>query len=96
MAPLRIAAIVLAAGLLLGPVGAADARADCRCLYSGRYYHAGEFACIRTPNGPRLARCDKVSNLSSWRFTAKNCGRPSAGLRPSLPALIADLHPSKD
>ncbi len=93
MTPFRSVAIALLTGLLLGPLGAADASADCRCLYSGHYYQAGEFACIRTPNGPRLARCAKVSNLSSWRFLKNGCG-PTARRATPIRALLAILPPS--
>lgn len=89
MAAIRIVAIVLIGGLVLGlsplvPGAVSSAAADCRCVYAGRYYNAGELACIKTANGPRLARCGQVSNLSSWKFTADRCG-PSA--RRTLPAI---------
>ena len=55
--------------------------------------HAGEFACIRTPNGPRLARCAKVSNLSSWRFLKNGCG-PTARRSTPIRYLLAILPPA--
>lgn len=87
MAPVRIVAIVLFGGLLAG-LPSIPAAADCRCVFAGRYYEAGTYACIRTPKGPRLARCGKVSNLSSWLFTKRRCRLVSMRAMP-VRALLA-------
>lgn len=96
MAAVRNFARVLGGGLVASLLCAgapltAHADPDCRCLYAGHYYLAGEVACIRTPAGPRLARCGKVSNMSSWRFSGETCS-PVAGRAPrSLVTRIAAL-----
>ncbi len=91
---IRNIAIVLFGGLFLSLCSAivpltAHADPDCRCVYAGHYYLAGEVACIRTPAGPRLARCGKVSNLSSWRFSGETCSPVAARVPRSLLAQIA-------
>lgn len=75
------AAALLAAPFLTGGIAGAAAngaktaqpRLNCTCRYNGRDYHLGESACIRTPEGPRLARCALNLNNTSWEFTDKSC-----------------------
>ena len=60
---------------------AADlAGAACTCRAKGVVASEGQTLCIRTPQGPRLARCDKVSNITSWTFLSGPC--PQAALDP--------------
>jgi hypothetical protein len=39
---------------------------DCKCRANGRTFGLGERACVYTPDGPRIARCSMVQNVTSW------------------------------
>ena len=47
--------------------------ADCFCRAQGRLFAYGESACLRTPEGPRMAECRMETNVTSWTVTAKPC-----------------------
>jgi hypothetical protein len=49
------------------------AHADCTCRARGVVAAHGQTVCILTPNGTRLARCDKISNVASWTFLEAPC-----------------------
>ena len=55
---------------------ATPAAADCLCRAVGVIVSEGQTACITTPDGRKLARCEKSQNVSSWRFLQEAC--PSA------------------
>jgi len=59
-------------GLALS-IPAVQAAPDCKCRYAGQFYAAGDFACIKTDKGYRLARCALSENVSTWRFLKKGC-----------------------
>jgi len=63
-------ALIIAAPLL---ATASVAQADCTCRARGIVAEHGQTLCIRTPDGYRLARCDKVSNVASWTFLENGC-----------------------
>jgi hypothetical protein len=48
-------------------------QAVCKCLYSGGMVKEGETACITTAKGPRVARCGKSQNVTSWLMTEDRC-----------------------
>lgn len=50
----------------------------CTCRAEGQVFQLGETACLRTPQGARLARCVMVINNPSWEAGTTPC--PSAGL----------------
>lgn len=50
-----------------------DPHAECYCRAQGRLFRMGEQACLRAPDGPRLARCEMELNVTSWRFTSERC-----------------------
>jgi len=56
---------------------------NCRCRNYGTYFKLGQVACIKTPNGPRLARCSMTLNNTVWEFLSDGC--PTARLSPSPP-----------
>lgn len=58
---------------------ASPASADCTCRGPGVIAHHGQTICLKTPSGPRLARCEMVLNNSSWRFLPEAC--PEASLQ---------------
>ncbi|PSC02866.1 hypothetical protein SLNSH_21975 [Alsobacter soli] len=55
----------------------------CTCRAQGRTFEIGETACLRTPEGSRIARCVMVINVPSWQPTATPC--PQASLRRTPP-----------
>ena len=65
--------ILLSLALLLIEAALATAAAECTCRARGVTATHGQTLCIRTPQGTRLARCEKVSNVSSWRFLNGPC-----------------------
>ena len=67
------AAYALPTAALLIAATAGSAAADCTCRARGVLATHGETLCIRTPEGLRLARCDKVSNIASWTFLNGQC-----------------------
>lgn len=69
---LRLAAMALLLGA--APLWAAQAH-NCRCIHDGGAVSEGETACLKTPAGYGLARCEKVLNNTSWKFLEKPCSR---------------------
>lgn len=69
---LRIA--TLAASLLLSVTGVCANTIPLTCLGpGGREVSLGVQACLPTGQGPRLAVCSRVLNVSSWAFTEIGC-----------------------
>ena len=46
---------------------------DCTCRYFGVNYRLGETVCLRSPEGPRLARCSMVLNNTTWETLDRSC-----------------------
>lgn len=78
----RFIALALATAVLFGPQFAA---ADCACRHRDGKTPEGDTACIRTPQGPQLAVCEKVLNNTSWRFTGRPCPAASLGTDRETP-----------
>jgi hypothetical protein len=81
--------LLLSLALLLIEAAHTTAAADCTCRARGVTATHGQTLCIRTPDGTRLARCEKVSNVASWRFLNGPCplaAVPSAASAKRLPA----------
>jgi hypothetical protein len=47
--------------------------------------------CLKTPSGPRLARCEKVLNNSSWKFLPDACPQASRQNQNEFAAMSAAL-----
>jgi hypothetical protein len=45
----------------------------CFCWSDGRKIAEGLTVCLRTPTGRRLASCDRVTNVMSWRISDEIC-----------------------
>jgi hypothetical protein len=74
----RISGLMLAMLVALPPANAfADPR--CFCRHRDGATPEGKAACIRTPQGMRFARCERVLNNTSWKFLDVPC--PSAQRR---------------
>jgi hypothetical protein len=46
---------------------------DCYCRAQGRTFAIGEKVCLRTAEGPRVAECEMVLNVTSWGMTERPC-----------------------
>jgi hypothetical protein len=49
------------------------ASAQCTCIFTEGTVKEGETACIWSAKGKTLARCEKVQNVTSWRFLDQDC-----------------------
>jgi hypothetical protein len=58
---------------LLVSAATVDAKAECTCRFPGGSVKEGQSVCIKTANGPKLARCEKVQNVTSWKFLEQSC-----------------------
>ena len=66
---------------------ATASRADCICRFKGGTVTHGQTACVATPHGKELARCEKVLNMASWHFLGQPCPLAAGeDLKMSLPA----------
>lgn len=62
-------------GLVLAAFAGNNAWADTTCRARDTFAIQGQILCIPTPEGPRLARCDTVVNVTSWTFLEAPCPR---------------------
>lgn len=46
---------------------------NCTCRHSGGDVQEGDTACIKTPKGMGLARCERVLNNTSWKMLDSPC-----------------------
>jgi hypothetical protein len=53
--------------------GAVHDPTQCYCRAQGRMFAVGESVCLRTAEGPRMAECEMVTNVTSWGLTARPC-----------------------
>ncbi len=58
---------------------------ECKCQNYGRYIKAGDTACIKTNNGPQMARCIKRGNVTDWDFLGEECSFTSGLDAPVTP-----------
>jgi hypothetical protein len=61
--------IALASGLAAPALGADG----CYCRHKDGQTPLGQSTCIRSANGGQMARCEKVLNNTSWKFTGAPC-----------------------
>ena len=81
----RIIFSALIASIVIFAAG--SAKAECICRYKSGEIIEGQTACLATAKGRELARCEKVLNVTSWKFLGEPC--PSAandGQPISLPS----------
>jgi hypothetical protein len=46
---------------------------DCYCRAQGKMFAVGESICLRTSQGPRVAECQMVTNVTSWGISERPC-----------------------
>lgn len=77
----------------LATVVPSAAAIECTCRAPGKRVELGGTICLRTPDGPRLARCVMDLNITSWKVLDAPC--PTAALPDPAPmSRIAVLLPS--
>ena len=86
-----IIAAVLSLNGLLAFHGPAFAGPECTCRHEGGDVAEGQTACIKSPNGMKMARCEKVLNNTSWKILDTPC--PYSQVKPlEIPNMtIAEL-----
>ena len=72
--------IALFAGTLPAAAGP-----DCTCKYKNMDIPEGQIACLQTPNGEQMARCERVLNNTSWKFLGGGCSVSSNNLTERPP-----------
>ena len=80
----KVAMLAVAVILAGHPLATAAYAAGCTCRATdGTDVAEGQTACIRSPNGPVMARCTKYLNNTTWKLLDQQC--PLAVFRPRLP-----------
>lgn len=74
--------------LMSTDAAAADKKCYCRTA-TGEHVEVGKVACLRTNNGPRVARCEMVLNNTAWIFTDNPCPVASRGGKQDKTAALA-------
>jgi len=69
-------AVVMGGSAILS--SSAKAGPNCTCRHSGGDVLEGEAACIKTPKGMAMARCERVLNNTSWKMLDVPCPFASA------------------
>lgn len=54
-------------------VKTATPAAECTCRLHGDNFNVGDFVCLSSPDGLRLAVCTMVQNNTSWKITESLC-----------------------
>ena len=76
---------VLGAAALFA-ASASPAFSECTCRYKGGETMDGQTVCIATAEGKELAVCEKVLNVTSWKFLGQPCPAAANDGQPiSLP-----------
>lgn len=73
--------------LLWSQAALADGPIPCTCRAEGTSYTLGAVVCMKTPDGPKMARCDKVLNNTSWTPLTVPC--PTARNGSAVPQQLA-------
>ncbi len=67
-----VTAVVSLIGAMTTVVSSAAA-IECTCRAPGKRVELGGTICLRTPDGPRLARCVMDLNITSWKVLDAPC-----------------------
>jgi hypothetical protein len=69
---------------------ASPALSGCICRYKGGETMDGQTVCMATAKGKELAVCEKVLNVTSWKFLGQPCPTASNDGQPSSPPPVTD------
>jgi len=61
-------------------LSSAQAGANCTCRHAGGDTQEGQTACIKSPKGMTMAKCERVLNNTSWKMLDMPC--PFSQLEP--------------
>ena len=71
-------------------VSTSPAFSQCTCRYKGGETVDGQTVCMATPKGRELAVCEKVLNVTSWKFLGQPCPTAAKDGQPiSLPLVTS-------
>lgn len=78
----HLAYTLLAVSLVSGSgfISPVSAGQDCTCRHIGGETPEGQTACIKTPKGMTMARCERVLNNTSWKILKQACPLANATL----------------
>ena len=76
------AVVIALLSVFVAGAASTPASADCTCRAPGFIAHHGQTVCLKTAQGPRLARCDMVLNNAAWKISSEPC--PEAALAPLM------------
>jgi hypothetical protein len=79
----------------LAIVQPAQAGPECTCRHSGGEVAEGQTACIKSPTGMKMARCETVLNNTSWKMLDAPCPYSQAPIGTVENYSIAQLDFSK-
>ena len=83
---MRVAKLLPAVGLFgLTTLATSPALSDCTCRYKGGEITESQTICITTANGRELAVCEKVLNVTSWKFLGQPCPAAAIDNKPITP-----------
>jgi hypothetical protein len=69
---------------------ASPAFSECTCRYKGGGAMDGQTVCMATAKGKELAVCEKVLNVTSWKFLGQPCPAAANDGQPiSIPPVTA-------
>lgn len=69
---------------------------ECTCRHSGGEVAEGQTACIKSPTGMKMARCERVLNNTSWKMLDTPCPYSEAPSETNNNISIALLDFSKN
>jgi hypothetical protein len=70
----------------LSALSSSPAFSECTCRYKGGETTDGQTVCMATAKGRELAVCEKVLNVTSWKFLGQPCPTTANDGQPiSLP-----------
>lgn len=72
-------------------LSASPALSDCTCRYKGGETISGQTVCMATAKGKELAVCEKVLNVTSWRFLGQPCPTASNDGQPISPPPVTSV-----
>ena len=76
---MRALCLLGAGALLWSQAAVADGPIPCTCRAAGTSHALGAVVCLKTPAGPRLARCERLLNNTSWKPLEVPCPTAAAG-----------------
>lgn len=74
----------------LSALSVGPAFSECTCRYKGGETTDGQTVCMATARGKELALCEKVLNVTSWKFLGQPCPTAANDGQPASLSPLAD------